>query len=148
MTLITFHSACVINDILQLLKHVVSLTIMNWAQCEDCDHWTHLRYCSPVNVVSSKSVFRCPTVTANEQESQSIISLLKIKNSLTFMHICCWLDSLKIKKIIYKLYSLLNKFWLRTYFYINKNNDIYMYGWNQWYWCLQISWIHFFLFYL
>ena len=42
------------------LKHVVSLTIMNWAQCEDCDHWTHLRYCSPVNVVRSKSVFRCP----------------------------------------------------------------------------------------
>jgi hypothetical protein len=27
---------------------------------EECDHWTHLRYCSPVNVVCSKSVFRCP----------------------------------------------------------------------------------------
>ena len=42
------------------LKHVVSLTIINWAQCEACGHWTHLRYCSTVNVVRSKSKFRCP----------------------------------------------------------------------------------------
>lgn len=42
------------------LRHCISLTIVNWAQCDECGHWTHLRFCSPVNVVRTKTRFVCP----------------------------------------------------------------------------------------
>ena len=32
----------------------------NWAQCDICDHWTHLRFCSSVRVVRKGTFFKCP----------------------------------------------------------------------------------------
>ncbi|XP_048252703.1 MFS-type transporter clz9-like [Haliotis rufescens] len=40
----------------------VSLIITTWAQCTNptCQHWTHLRFCTPVRVVRRHSEFWCP----------------------------------------------------------------------------------------
>lgn len=42
------------------LNTSIYLDIVNWAQCDKCSHWTHLKYCSPVRVVRRHSVFFCP----------------------------------------------------------------------------------------
>jgi hypothetical protein len=42
------------------LRHCISLTIVNWAKYDACEHWTHLRYCSYINVVRRSSEFVCP----------------------------------------------------------------------------------------
>jgi len=42
------------------LRHCISLTIVNWTKFDACEHWTHLRHCSSVNVVRRLSEFVCP----------------------------------------------------------------------------------------
>jgi hypothetical protein len=37
-----------------------SLAIYTWAQCDVCQHWTHLKYCTPVRVVRRNTSFKCP----------------------------------------------------------------------------------------
>ena len=36
-----------------------SLNIVVWAQCDNCDSWVHLEYCSPITSVSENDKFRC-----------------------------------------------------------------------------------------
>ena len=31
-----------------------------WAQCDKCSHWTHLKYCTKIRVVRRESAFLCP----------------------------------------------------------------------------------------
>ena len=41
-------------------KHIISLTFVKWAKCDDCGHWTHLKYCTPVKVIRLHDKFTCP----------------------------------------------------------------------------------------
>ena len=34
--------------------------IVNWGQCSNCQHWTHLSFCTNVKVLRRHSVFLCP----------------------------------------------------------------------------------------
>ena len=36
------------------------LVITQWAQCDTCGHWTHLKFCSTVRVVRNDTFFECP----------------------------------------------------------------------------------------
>ncbi|KAH3815081.1 hypothetical protein DPMN_143600 [Dreissena polymorpha] len=36
------------------------LKIVNWAQCDICDGWVHLAFCTTVRVVRRHSDFVCP----------------------------------------------------------------------------------------
>ena len=36
------------------------LEFVQWAKCDKCSHWTHLKYCSPVRVIRRHDQFFCP----------------------------------------------------------------------------------------
>ena len=36
------------------------LEFANWAQCDKCKHWTHLKHCTKVRVIRRESEFLCP----------------------------------------------------------------------------------------
>ena len=36
------------------------ISFVNWAKCDFCPHWTHLKTCTEVRVIRRESVFRCP----------------------------------------------------------------------------------------
>ena len=36
------------------------ITILSWAQCDLCNHWTHLKFCSAVTRVENGDQFFCP----------------------------------------------------------------------------------------
>ena len=36
-----------------------TLHITQWAQCDSCGHWVHLKYCTPVRVVRKNTEFKC-----------------------------------------------------------------------------------------
>ena len=36
------------------------ISFVNWAKCDFCPHWTHLKTCTEVRVIRRDSVFRCP----------------------------------------------------------------------------------------
>ena len=36
-----------------------------WAQCDACDRWVHLRYCTPVKVLRRGDNFKCPLCTSS-----------------------------------------------------------------------------------
>ncbi|KAJ8310255.1 hypothetical protein KUTeg_012120 [Tegillarca granosa] len=42
------------------LRECLNLTIVKWAQCDRCQHWTHLHFCSKVSTVRRHSEFLCP----------------------------------------------------------------------------------------
>ena len=42
------------------LKKVVSLVLVTWAQCDQCGHWTHLRFCCKTRCVRRHDTFLCP----------------------------------------------------------------------------------------
>ena len=46
-----------------------SLSIVGWAQCDNCDGWFNLKYCSPVTSVSENDVclFVCWGLTSEQQ---------------------------------------------------------------------------------
>jgi hypothetical protein len=48
------------------LKKISNLQIINWARCSRCRHWTHLKFCSDVQVVSKDEVFLCPHCTTRK----------------------------------------------------------------------------------
>lgn len=37
-----------------------SLVFLKWAQCDICNHWVHLIYCSSTRVIRRGDEFRCP----------------------------------------------------------------------------------------
>ena len=41
------------------LNDLPNLKIVNWAQCDKCDHWVHLAFCSSTRVVRRHSPFVC-----------------------------------------------------------------------------------------
>ena len=45
------------------LRNCDFITITKWANCDVCDHWTHLIYCTDVRVVRRGTVFKCPHCT-------------------------------------------------------------------------------------
>ena len=42
------------------LRACQNITIVNWAQCDRCSKWCHLRFCTSVVSVSDKETFFCP----------------------------------------------------------------------------------------
>ncbi|XP_041360715.1 uncharacterized protein LOC121376969 [Gigantopelta aegis] len=50
-------------------KHCVSLCFVSWAQCTypACQHWVHLKFCTPVRVVRRHSEFWCPCHNGMEE---------------------------------------------------------------------------------
>lgn len=42
------------------IKLAYVLEFARWAQCDECDHWTHLKYCTQVKVIRRESRFLCP----------------------------------------------------------------------------------------
>ena len=49
-------------------KNLDHIVIVNWGQCSNCSHWTHLSFCSPVRVLRRHSIFLCPHCdVTNEQ---------------------------------------------------------------------------------
>ena len=48
----------------QLYSEVV---IVNWARCDFCSHWTHLRFCCPERVVRRNDIFKCPWCRSVEE---------------------------------------------------------------------------------
>lgn len=45
------------------IRNCVSLVFTKWAQCDRCNHWVHLIYCSPVRFVRRNDSFFCPHCT-------------------------------------------------------------------------------------
>ena len=41
------------------VRECVSLIFTKWAQCDRCEHWVHLIYCSSVRVVRRGDSFYC-----------------------------------------------------------------------------------------
>ena len=41
------------------LKNCVSQVFSSWAQCDSCQHWVHLKYCTSVRVVGRADMFKC-----------------------------------------------------------------------------------------
>ena len=41
-------------------SNLLGIFILKWAQCDRCSHWTHLGYCTKVNVVRRHTEFLCP----------------------------------------------------------------------------------------
>lgn len=41
-------------------KNNTYIEFLNWGKCDFCEHWTHLKYCSPVKAIRRDTVFRCP----------------------------------------------------------------------------------------
>ena len=44
----------------EALKTIPDVRFVDWAKCDLCTHWTHLRFCSAVRHVDEGSEFRCP----------------------------------------------------------------------------------------
>jgi hypothetical protein len=42
------------------LQKCTSLVIVKWAQCDKCQHWTHLTFCTDIRVVRRYGEFLCP----------------------------------------------------------------------------------------
>ena len=42
------------------VKEAVSLVFVQWAQCDTCWHWTHLKYYSKKTFVRCHAMFACP----------------------------------------------------------------------------------------
>ena len=42
------------------LRKCQTICFVKWGKCDFCPHWTHLKFCSDVNVLRRDSVFRCP----------------------------------------------------------------------------------------
>lgn len=42
------------------LKNCIDIVIVKWGQCDNCGHWTHLRFCSNIRVLRRHSEFLCP----------------------------------------------------------------------------------------
>ena len=51
---------CVCKKYYCTSKDGQSLAIYTWAQCDVCQHWTHLKYCTPIRVVRRNTPFKCP----------------------------------------------------------------------------------------
>ena len=45
------------------LNQSVSLVIVKWVQCDNCKHWVHLQFCTPIRVVRRGDTFLCPHCT-------------------------------------------------------------------------------------
>ncbi|XP_041356365.1 uncharacterized protein LOC121373701 isoform X1 [Gigantopelta aegis] len=43
-----------------VLKHQSCLHLVNWAQCENCSHWVHLRFCVTQKAIRRHTNFLCP----------------------------------------------------------------------------------------
>jgi hypothetical protein len=37
----------------------MAISFVEWAQCDSCNGWMHLKYCSPVTKVSDNDTFHC-----------------------------------------------------------------------------------------
>ena len=48
------------------LKDCLDIVIIKWAQCEHCQHWTHLRFCAKERVIRLNQTFLCPCCTVTE----------------------------------------------------------------------------------
>ena len=48
------------------LKDCLDIVIIKWAQCEHCQHWTHLRFCAKERVIRLNQTFICPCCTVTE----------------------------------------------------------------------------------
>jgi len=54
-------ACCICNRITPpTLRDQPCLKIVNWAQCDGCDGWVHLAFCTSVRVVRRNSQFFCP----------------------------------------------------------------------------------------
>ena len=42
------------------LNLMYTLEIVNWAQCDECGHWTHLKLCATERVLRRGDMFLCP----------------------------------------------------------------------------------------
>lgn len=42
------------------LNEYPDLKIVNWGKCDQCGHWVHLMFCSPVRVIRRHTEFKCP----------------------------------------------------------------------------------------
>lgn len=44
----------------EAFKKQSSLGILNWAQCDKCNHWVHLKYCTKEISIAHNEAFMCP----------------------------------------------------------------------------------------
>ncbi|KAH3819012.1 hypothetical protein DPMN_120742 [Dreissena polymorpha] len=49
------------------LKYCISLTLVKWPQCDICDSWVHLKFCTPVQVLRRGDQFLCPKCASKEE---------------------------------------------------------------------------------
>lgn len=45
------------------INELSTIKIVNWAQCDICQHWVHLAFCTTIRVVRRHSTFLCPHCT-------------------------------------------------------------------------------------
>ena len=41
-------------------KESYQVSFTQWACCDECGHWVHLKYCTPIKVVRRETSFKCP----------------------------------------------------------------------------------------
>ena len=41
-------------------RDCLEVSITQWACCDVCNHWVHLKYCPPIRVVRKETPFKCP----------------------------------------------------------------------------------------
>ena len=41
-------------------REALQISFTQWASCDICGHWVHLKYCTPVRVVRKNTPFKCP----------------------------------------------------------------------------------------
>ena len=51
---------CVCKRFYAQSRETYQVSITQWACCDECGHWVHLRYCTPVRVVRKETSFKCP----------------------------------------------------------------------------------------
>ena len=47
------------------LRLDMAISFVEWAQCDSCNGWVHLKYCSPVTKVSDNDTFHCRNCRTN-----------------------------------------------------------------------------------
>jgi len=72
------------------LRLDMAISFVEWAQCDSCNGWVHLKYCSSVTKVSDNDTFHCRNCqTKITFKTVADCSCLRIYLLFWSLHLCC-----------------------------------------------------------